>query len=514
MYHKPKFFLSGILMAVIVLSMLITTSAQAVTGSFTKISPTNGIADQSLSLTLSWEAYYPGYLPTFKYCLETDPNSICDTGWINAGLAVTSVDLTNLTPWTTYHWQVLANDDGTLANGGAWWTFTTGGAPQAFNKSSPANGATGQPLSLTLSWAASTGATSYAYCLGQSTTFCNSPLVTWTDVGSATSVNVSGLQQGTGYVWQVRATNRFGSTYAGGNKSNYWSFTTGSAPTAFGKSSPASGATNQPLSLTLSWVASSGATTYAYCIGEGIADLCKTSPIPWVNAGTATSANINVAKQGTTYSWQVRATNNIDTTYADGSSTAYWTFTTIPAQTTLYTTGAYDGWVLESSETSNKGGSLNAIGKTFHLGDDAFKRQYRAILSFDTSKLPAGAVIQSVTLRIKQSGKPVGSDPFKTMGTLLLDIKKGSFGKSALEITDFQAKSVKKVGTFAKESTGWYVAALNATGIANINRTGVTQFRLYFTKDDNNNAKAEYMKFFSGNNGTGKPELSIIYTVP
>ena len=46
-------------------------------------------------------------------------------------------------------------------------TFTTleGSLPRAFNKTAPTNGATGQPTALTLDWAASSGATSYAYCL-------------------------------------------------------------------------------------------------------------------------------------------------------------------------------------------------------------------------------------------------------------------------------------------------------------------------------------------------------------
>ncbi len=183
--------------------------------------------------------------------------------------------------------------------------------------------------------------------------------------------------------------------------------------------------------------------------------------------------------------------------------------------TKLYSTGSHDGWVLESSEASNKGGTFDAKARTFQLGDDVLNRQYRAILSFDTSKLPAGAVIQSVTLRIKPSGKPVGGDPFKTLKPLLLDIKKGSFGKIALEAADFQARySAKKVGTFAKQPDGWYAAILSATGITNINRSGTTQFRLYFSKDDNNNLKADYQKFFSGNNSTNKPELIITYTLP
>jgi len=39
-----------------------------------------------------------------------------------------------------------------------------------------------------------------------------------------------------------------------------------------------------------------------------------------------------------------------------------------------------DGWVLESAENSNAGGTLNSTATTFNLGDNAANKQYRAIL--------------------------------------------------------------------------------------------------------------------------------------
>ncbi|RPH63161.1 MAG: hypothetical protein EHM81_00670 [Chloroflexi bacterium] len=187
-------------------------------------------------------------------------------------------------------------------------------------------------------------------------------------------------------------------------------------------------------------------------------------------------------------------------------------------QVTLTSIASQDGWVLETSETSGKGGKVDAKAKTFQLGDDALNRQYRAILSFDTSQLPTSSniIIQSATLRIKASGKPAGLDPFKSLKPLRLDIRYNYFGiRNTLEAGDFQASySARKVGTFVKKSDGWYAANLNAAGISNIYKYGVTQFRLYFSKDDNNNLKADYQKFFSGNNPTNKPALVITYTLP
>jgi hypothetical protein len=189
---------------------------------------------------------------------------------------------------------------------------------------------------------------------------------------------------------------------------------------------------------------------------------------------------------------------------------------TITPIVTINSTGAYDGWILESTRTSSVGGSMNSNAATFQLGDDVSNRQYRGILSFDTSSLPANAVITSVVIKIKQSGLPTGTNPFKALGGLLVDICKGSFGgANALSVKDFQATpTVAKVGTFsATPVAGWYSVSLTGAGLTNINLPGVTQFRLYFTKGDNNNAKADFMKFISGNSAANQPQLIITYTL-
>ncbi len=181
--------------------------------------------------------------------------------------------------------------------------------------------------------------------------------------------------------------------------------------------------------------------------------------------------------------------------------------------------GALDGWVLESGENTNLGGSMNVAASTFILGDDARNRQYRTILSFDTSSLPDTAVIRSAVLRIKQSGTPTGINPFNVLGNLVVDIRSPYFGGGGiLELGDFNAPAqAAKVGTFGKTpSSGWYGATLNATARANISKTGLTQLRLRFSLDDNNNHAANLMQFFSGNAGTSsyRPTLTILYYIP
>lgn len=180
--------------------------------------------------------------------------------------------------------------------------------------------------------------------------------------------------------------------------------------------------------------------------------------------------------------------------------------------------GSYDGWILESTETSNKGGLFNVTATTFNLGDYAADKQYRAILSFNTAGLPDNAIITKITLKIRKQGL-VGTNPFNILGGLKVDIRKPFFGSSVgLLISDFQATASKSaVGTFsATPVSNWYSATIGSAGYPYINPTGTTQFRLRFQKDDNDDRGADYMKFFSGNYATAsyRPTLIIEYYVP
>lgn len=91
--------------------------------------------------------------------------------------------------------------------------------PTAFTKSGPANALTNRPLTLTLSWAASVGATSYEYCFATSAAACTN----WKSVATARSVTVRSLVRNRAYFWNVRAKNTAGTTVATGG---VWKFTT------------------------------------------------------------------------------------------------------------------------------------------------------------------------------------------------------------------------------------------------------------------------------------------------
>ena len=170
----------------------------------------------STSVVLAWNAAVGA--TSYEYCIAL--SAVACTIWNSTGTA-TLHTVTDLVHGATYYWQVRARNDvgTTLANSSALWQFTVTLPPTSFAKTAPANNATNQKTSLVLSWAASTRATSYEYCVALTTATCTK----WKSTGSARTATVSGLLKGKSYYWQVRAVNSGGST---SSASTFWKFTT------------------------------------------------------------------------------------------------------------------------------------------------------------------------------------------------------------------------------------------------------------------------------------------------
>lgn len=216
---------------------------------------------------------------------------------------------------------------------------------------------------------------------------------------------------------------------------------------------------------------------------------------------------------GYDWNWKVRAYVNGQW----GEWSEIRTFSVEPLNTDsptppFYSTGAYDGWILESGEKTNKGGAKNSTASTFNVGDDANNRQYLGILHFDTT-LPSGAVVSSAKLRIKMKDQAgIRINMFTQFKGLFVDAKAPSFGTPALAVGDFQATGSMNVAQFGNTPVNkWYSATI---GSAYINTTGTTQFRVHFKLDDNNDFLANYIMFYSGSAGVNSPQLVVEYYVP
>lgn len=193
------------------------------------------------------------------------------------------------------------------------------------------------------------------------------------------------------------------------------------------------------------------------------------------------------------------------------------------AQTTTVTfesVAAEDGRIRETSETSGVGGAPVAGDSTtsaLRVGDSAADREFRSVVSFDTSYIPDGATIISATLKLTR-GTVVGTDPFSILGTCRVDIQTGGLnGNTALEAADFQAAAtatnvvaagMSNPAVNGAQSTG----ALGAAGLVAVSKTGRTQFRVYFATGDNDDSNDDYVGFYSGEaTQANRPVLEIVY---
>ena len=189
---------------------------------------------------------------------------------------------------------------------------------------SPANGASGQPTSLTFSWNASSGATSYHLQVATDPAFATGVAVNDSTIADV-SRGVSGLAPNTMYYWRVRAKSAGGSSPFSSN----WSFSTGLAvPTLV---SPANGATNQSTTLSLVWRSVGGATSYRLQVAanSGFTGgfILDDSTI------VDTTKIVTNLSGGTQYYWRVNAKSGAG---AGGFSPAWSFTTTVPVPLLLF----------------------------------------------------------------------------------------------------------------------------------------------------------------------------------
>jgi hypothetical protein len=158
---------------------------------------------------------------------------------------------------------------------------------------------------------------------------------------------------------------------------------------------------------------------------------------------------------------------------------------------------------------------------TCFIGDDNLNRQYRTLLHFNTSRLPDNAFITKVSLQYKQHSI-IGTNPYTTHGKVWADIKEGFFSNNAgLVVSDFGAAPSMLFAGFFKftpSSTAFpiYRASLKIPSFQYVNLAGITQFRLRFGLDDDNDSTADYIKIFCGDMGVpfNRPVLRVWYYVP
>ncbi len=276
-------------------------------------SPADAAVDQALSPTLDWSdcsnaESYELYWNT-SGSFGSTPNAT-----VVGGPPASQYALSGLARGTKYYWKVVAVNSSGEAPCAATFSFTTIPNPPAIPAlSSPANAATGLGTSVTLSWAAASGAASYnVYC----DTNAN-PATLKTNTNSLSYAMTTSYA--TRYYWKVEAVNS-----GGAKASTIRSFDTLYPPGAPALSAPANAAIGLGTTVTVSWAAGSGGTPASYKV------YCDTNANPTTLKGTTASTSMVIAvSYATHYYWKVEATN------AAGAATS-----TARSFDTLYPPGA------------------------------------------------------------------------------------------------------------------------------------------------------------------------------
>jgi hypothetical protein len=279
--------------------------------------PTNMAGNVVIPTLLSWNSISAAT----SYSLNVSTSSgFSTTVYGQPGLTVTSVTLPSLTNDVAYYWRVGAKDAGGVSGWSSVWTFTTIIAMPVLG--SPTNGAPSVQLPVSLTWGAVAGASTYAVQVSSAADF-GSTVFSQGGITGITITPPTVLANGAPYWW------RAGAKDASGNVSGWsgaWSFTTiVGAPGAPTLSTPQNDSLNAPISLSLNWNSSAGATAYEVEVATSSSFGIGTTVFD--QSGSATAAAVSGLLNDSTYYWRANASNIGGTSAWSG----IFSFTTIVA---------------------------------------------------------------------------------------------------------------------------------------------------------------------------------------
>jgi uncharacterized protein (TIGR02145 family) len=264
--------------------------------------PLNNSVFVPLPITCVWNAS----TGATSYTLQISASSEFGNYEFNqSGLIGTSRLVTGLKNFRQYYWRVSATNSFGTTGYSEVFNFNTepgGTAPNAPILVTPANNANQIVLPPTLTWSASTGATSYSLQVSASSTFQNFAF----DQSGLTeeSKQVTALRSSTKYYWRVKAFNSFGAS----DYSTTYNFTTdGTVPSTPTLVSPLNNS-SVPLPPTLIWNASTGAASYTLQIST---DSTFTGSVNTISNFIGSTIKYTMLLNRTKYYWRVTAQNSI-----------------------------------------------------------------------------------------------------------------------------------------------------------------------------------------------------------
>jgi len=195
---------------------------------------------------------------------------------------------------------------------------------------------------------------------------------------------------------------------------------------------------------------------------------------------------------------------------------------------TIVINAIYDAYAMEGTDANwatiraDAGDSTDATSIYVYAGytqstttSDVYTYHRRAIVTWNTSVIPAGSSIDSAIVSLDGAGQVNG------LGSLDASIIDTSVANPRSVVAgDYDATTFTRMAddiAYASYSTGWNNWTLNAAGLAKINITGDTSFMFTHSADTDNSALAWASAATSGyqySNETSStpPRLIITYT--
>ena len=316
--------------------------------------------------------------------VATDPIfRLIVTGYNNVNVGnVLTLDVTGLSPATTYYYRVRASNAGGTSGASNVITVTTVVATPPAPVAFPATNV--RQTSFTANWDTSAGATLYLLDVSTDTGF--SAIVPGygnLNAGNVQTLNVLGITPGTKYFYRLRGSNVGGTS---GNSNTMVVTTVAATPTA-PVAIPASNIVQT--SFTANWNASAGATAYLLDVAS---DTSFTALIPGynnLNVGNVLTRNVTGLTPAAKYFYRVRG-SNVGGTSGNSNSILVTTLVATPPPPV-----AVAGTIV--TQTSFTANWNSSVGATAYFLDVATDTNFTVIISADSNLNVGNVLTRNIT---------------------------------------------------------------------------------------------------------------------
>jgi hypothetical protein len=197
-------------------------------------------------------------------------------------------------------------------------------------------------------------------------------------------------------------------------------------------------------------------------------------------------------------------------TYTGDTSDAYW-YKANPVYATARN-AIQSGYAAQVDATTLK------VGQVF---EDSVYSIYRGSIIVDTADIPDTATISSAVVKVWGAGSfqssaysVVLTDSLSYTGT---EADYPGIPSIAIDynLSYYDTTTLGYINSGSWSNSGWNTITLNATGIARINKTGMTKFFVRSSHDIGNTVYASQntVEFYSGNKAGYEPKIEVTYTV-